>query len=144
MPQTGVFNSRGNINSVKCLNSLIPECLLVCEDVNHCKVKSAKLAWDVYTELNSDHDSTGRPMLWVKESQRRPKRGLSLLVLEFWKSWRGQTMSQTSALNLAGSKKVKMGLYSIGTSILEVCDRSECVADQFFESGMVQGGKNGA
>ena len=36
-------------------------------------------------------------------------------------------MSQTSALNLAGSKEVKMGLNSIGTRILVVCERSKCV-----------------
>ena len=39
-------------------------------------------------------------------------------------------MSQTSALNLA---EVKMGLNAIDTRILEVCERSECVPDQFFE-----------
>ena len=38
-------------------------------------------------------------------------------------------MSQTSALNSGGSKKIKMGLNSFGTEILEVCKRSEIVSE---------------
>ena len=51
-------------------------------------------------------------------------------------------MSQTSVLNLAGSKEVKMSLNSIGTRIPEVCERLECVTDQCIKFGRVQGGKN--
>ena len=52
-------------------------------------------------------------------------------------------MLQTSVLNLGGSKGVKMGLNLFGTNILQVCNRSECVADQCFGSGRIQGGKMG-
>ena len=41
-------------------------------------------------------------------------------------------MSQTSTLGRGGCKEVKRRLNSIGTRILEVCERSECVADQCF------------
>ena len=44
---------------------------------------------------------------------------------------RDQKVSQTSALG-QGGYKVKKRLISIGTRILEVCERSECVADQCF------------
>ena len=38
-----------------------------------------------------------------------------------------------------------MGFNLIGTEILEVCERSECVTDQCFGlGGGLQGGKNGA
>ena len=36
-----------------------------------------------------------------------------------------------------------MGLNSFGTEILQVCKRSECVANQCFGSGRIQGGKMG-
>ena len=54
------------------------------------------------------------------------------MELEFWKSWRGQNMLQTSALYLGGSKEVEMGLNLYVTEILEVCERSDCVANQCF------------
>ena len=63
---------------------------------------------------------------------------------ESWKSARGQDVSQTSVFNLGGSKEVKMRLNLIGTRILEVCERSECVTDKCIKFGRVQGGKNGA
>ena len=53
-------------------------------------------------------------------------------------------MSQRSALNLGGSKEVKPGLNSIGTQILEVCERSESDTDQCFGSGRMQGDEYGA
>ena len=46
------------------------------------------------------------------------------------KSVRGQNVSQTSALSLGGSKEVKIGLNLNGIGILELCQRSKCVADQ--------------
>ena len=51
-------------------------------------------------------------------------------------------MSQSSSLSRRGSKEVKMGLNSVGTRILEVCERLECVADQCIKFWRVQGGKN--
>ena len=53
-------------------------------------------------------------------------------------------MSQTSVLNVTGSKEVKMRLNSIGTRILEVCERLECVTDQCIKFGRFKGGENGA
>ena len=44
-------------------------------------------------------------------------------------------MSQTSAIDLGGSKEVKMGLTNFGIEMLEVCEGSQCVADQCFEVG---------
>ena len=44
-------------------------------------------------------------------------------------------MSQTSAFDLGGSKEVKMGLTNFGIEMLEVCEGSQCVADQCFEFG---------
>ena len=53
-------------------------------------------------------------------------------------------MMQLDDLIGGGSKEVKRGLNSIGTKILEVCMRSEHVADQCFGSERVQGDENGA
>ena len=53
-------------------------------------------------------------------------------------------MMQLGNLIGGGSKEVKTGLNSIGTKILEVCERPERVADQCFGSGRVQEGENGA
>ena len=69
-----------------------------------------------------------KPLLWNGEDPRRSKQGLTQLILTG--SPRGQNMSQTSAVGLGGSKEVKTGLNTIGIRILEVCERSECVADQ--------------
>ena len=61
---------------------------------------------------------------------------------EYWKSVRGQDVAQTSALSQGGSKEVKMRLNSFGTGISEVCEGSECVANQYFMSERVQGCQN--
>ena len=50
-------------------------------------------------------------------------------------------MSKTIALGRGGFKEVRIWLNWIGTRILEVCERSRCVADQCFGSGRLQGGK---
>ena len=70
-----------------------------------------------------------RPLLWVGEDARSKKCGLNGLALESWKSARDQNVSQTSALGWGGFKEVKGRLNSMGTRILKVCERSECVAD---------------
>ena len=53
-------------------------------------------------------------------------------------------MLQTSALNLGGSKEVKIGLKSFSTKLLEVCEGSKSVAHKCFGPGRVQGGEYGA
>ena len=54
---------------------------------------------------------------------------------------RGQDVLQISVLGQGGYKEVKMRFNSIGTRILEVCERSECTADQCFWSRGCKGVK---
>ena len=53
-----------------------------------------------------------------------------------------QKVSQTDRMVLGGSLKVKTGLNSIGTSILEVCEPRESVAHQCIGLDNVAGVQN--
>ena len=72
------------------------------------------------------------------------KGGLTRLAPESWKSVRGQNMLQTSALGRGRCKELKRKSNSIGTRVLDVYERPECVADEYIKFRRVQRGKYGA
>ena len=67
------------------------------------------------------------------------KQGLTTLEPDSWKSVCVQKLSQTSAIDWGGSHEVRTGLKSLGTRILEVCERSELVTDRCNGLGRVPG-----
>ena len=82
-----------------------------------------------------------RPLLWVGKGHRKSNLDLTRLTPESWKSARSQNVSQTIALGWEGAQKVESGLNSIGTGILEVCKKPECVADHCFGLRRVPGSR---
>ena len=61
----------------------------------------------------------------------RSNQALTLLAPESWKSARSQNVSQTVSNGVIWSEKVKSCFYSIGSGILEVCEKSKRLADRF-------------